>query len=107
MPPQHWPRLGPSGQSRNCASPRPACFLRHLNEADAEKTLDSALAFRDKIVGAALARHRAGGADHAEEAGTTVPLDRFADAGPNLRHHAPLDISAGSAPPPHPPGRPR
>ena len=38
---------------------------------------------------------------------TTVPLDRFADAGPNLRHHAPLDISAGSAPPPHPPGRPR
>jgi adenine deaminase len=30
------------------------CFLRHLNEADAEKTLDSALAFRDKIVGVGL-----------------------------------------------------
>jgi adenosine deaminase len=30
------------------------CFLRHLDEADAEKTLDSALAFRDKIVGVGL-----------------------------------------------------
>jgi adenine deaminase len=30
------------------------CFLRHLDEADAEKTLDSALAFRDKIVGIGL-----------------------------------------------------
>ena len=30
------------------------CFLRHLNEADAEKTLDRALAFRDKIVGVGL-----------------------------------------------------
>src|SRR6476659_10149492 len=27
------------------------CFLRHLDEADAEKTLDSALAFKDWIVG--------------------------------------------------------
>src|SRR5215472_11711607 len=27
------------------------CFLRHLDEADAQKTLDSALAFKDKIVG--------------------------------------------------------
>src|SRR6185437_1507925 len=26
------------------------CFLRHLDEADAEKTLDRALAFKDKIV---------------------------------------------------------
>ena len=30
------------------------CFLRHLDEADAEKTLDSALGFRDKIVGVGL-----------------------------------------------------
>ena len=30
------------------------CFLRHLDETDAEKTLDSALAFRDKIVGVGL-----------------------------------------------------
>jgi adenosine deaminase len=30
------------------------CFLRHLDEADAEKTLDSALAFKDKIVGIGL-----------------------------------------------------
>ncbi len=30
------------------------CFLRHLDEADAERTLDSALAFRDKIVGIGL-----------------------------------------------------
>ena len=30
------------------------CFLRHLDEADAEKTLDSALALRDKIVGVGL-----------------------------------------------------
>src|SRR5215468_399007 len=27
------------------------CFLRHLDEADAQKTLDSALTFKDKIVG--------------------------------------------------------
>jgi adenine deaminase len=30
------------------------CFLRHLDEADAHKTLDSALAFRDKIAGVGL-----------------------------------------------------
>ena len=30
------------------------CFLRHLDEADAERTLDLALAFRDKIVGVGL-----------------------------------------------------
>jgi adenine deaminase len=30
------------------------CFLRHLDEADAEQTLDSALAFRDKIAGIGL-----------------------------------------------------
>jgi adenine deaminase len=30
------------------------CFLRHLDEADAERTLDSALAFRDHIIGVGL-----------------------------------------------------
>jgi adenine deaminase len=30
------------------------CFLRHLDEADAETTLDAALAFRDRIVGVGL-----------------------------------------------------
>jgi adenosine deaminase len=30
------------------------CFLRHLDEADAERTLDQALAFRDRIVGVGL-----------------------------------------------------
>src|SRR3984885_11510717 len=30
------------------------CFLRHLDEADAEKTLDLALPFRDQIVGVGL-----------------------------------------------------
>jgi adenine deaminase len=30
------------------------CFLRHLDEADAEKTLDRALTFKDKIVGVGL-----------------------------------------------------
>jgi adenosine deaminase len=36
------------------------CFLRHLDEADAEKTLDSALAFKDKIVGIGLDSSEAG-----------------------------------------------
>src|SRR5882724_7115734 len=30
------------------------CFLRHLDEADAERTLDAALAFKDRIVGVGL-----------------------------------------------------
>jgi adenine deaminase len=30
------------------------CFLRHLDEADAQRTLDAALAFRDRIVGVGL-----------------------------------------------------
>jgi adenine deaminase len=60
------------------------CFLRHLDEADAERTLDSALAFRDKIVGVGL--------DSAE---TGNPPSKFArvfrragDAGFFLTAHA-------------------
>jgi adenosine deaminase len=30
------------------------CFLRHLDEADAERTLDSALPFKDRIIGVGL-----------------------------------------------------
>jgi adenosine deaminase len=30
------------------------CFLRHLDEADAQRTLDSALAFKDRIAGVGL-----------------------------------------------------
>src|SRR6185295_12689789 len=30
------------------------CFLRHLDEADAERTLDQALAHKDKIIGVGL-----------------------------------------------------
>ncbi len=36
------------------------CFLRHLDEADAERTLDRALEFRDKIVGVGLDSSEAG-----------------------------------------------
>jgi adenine deaminase len=36
------------------------CFLRHLDEADAERTLDSALAFKDRIVGVGLDSSEAG-----------------------------------------------
>jgi adenosine deaminase len=36
------------------------CFLRHLDEADAERSLDSALAFKDRIVGVGLDSSEAG-----------------------------------------------
>jgi adenosine deaminase len=36
------------------------CFLRHLDEADAERTLDSALAYKDRIVGVGLDSSEAG-----------------------------------------------
>jgi adenosine deaminase len=36
------------------------CFLRHLDEADAERMLDSALAFKDRIVGVGLDSSEAG-----------------------------------------------
>jgi adenine deaminase len=36
------------------------CFLRHLDEADAERTLDQALPFRDRIVGVGLDSAEAG-----------------------------------------------
>jgi adenosine deaminase len=36
------------------------CFLRHLDEVDAERSLDSALAFKDRIVGVGLDSSEAG-----------------------------------------------
>lgn len=36
------------------------CFLRHLDEADAEKTLDQALPYKDRIVGVGLDSSEAG-----------------------------------------------
>src|SRR6188508_3359514 len=36
------------------------CFLRHLDEADAERTLDAALPFKDRIVGVGLDSSEAG-----------------------------------------------
>ena len=36
------------------------CFLRHLDEADAEKTLDQALPYKDRIVGVGLNSSEAG-----------------------------------------------
>jgi adenosine deaminase len=36
------------------------CFLRHLDEADAERTLDLALVFKDRIIGVGLDSSEAG-----------------------------------------------
>src|SRR5262245_9965382 len=36
------------------------CFLRHLDESDAERTLDAALPFRDRIIGVGLDSSEAG-----------------------------------------------
>jgi adenosine deaminase len=40
------------------------CFLRHLDEADAERTLDCALSFRDRIVGVGLDSSESGHPPH-------------------------------------------
>src|SRR6202049_4629932 len=51
---------GDAGRERGVQASLIMCFLRHLDEADAETTLDSALAFRDKIVGVGLDSSEAG-----------------------------------------------
>jgi adenosine deaminase len=43
-----------AGRELGVAASLIMCFLRHLDEADAERTLDSALAFKDRIVGVGL-----------------------------------------------------
>jgi adenine deaminase len=60
------------------------CFLRHLDEADAEKTLDAALAYKDRIVGVGLDSSEAG---HPPSKFKHV-FDRARDAGLFLTAHA-------------------
>src|SRR6202035_1893013 len=43
-----------AGQTLGVRASLIMCFLRHLDEADAERTLDCALAFKDRIVGVGL-----------------------------------------------------
>jgi adenosine deaminase len=60
------------------------CFLRHLDEADAEKTLDVALGFRDRIAGVGLDSSEAG---HPPSKFKRV-FSRARDAGLFLTAHA-------------------
>ena len=60
------------------------CFLRHLDEADAEKTLDVALGFRDQIAGVGLDSSEAG---HPPSKFKRV-FSRAGDAGLFLTAHA-------------------
>jgi adenine deaminase len=60
------------------------CFLRHLDEADAERTLDCAMAFKDRIVGVGLDSSEAG---HPPSKFKRV-FDRARDAGFFLTAHA-------------------
>ena len=60
------------------------CFLRHLDEADAEKTLDAALAFKHQIVGIGLDSSEAG---HPPSKFKRV-FNRARDAGFFLSAHA-------------------
>jgi adenosine deaminase len=52
--------IADAGQQLGIEASLIMCFLRHLDEGDAEKTLDSALPFRDKIVGIGLDSSEAG-----------------------------------------------
>jgi adenosine deaminase len=60
------------------------CFLRHLDEADAEATLDQAFAHRDKIIGVGLDSSEAG---HPPQKFARV-FRRAGDAGLHLFAHA-------------------
>jgi adenine deaminase len=60
------------------------CFLRHLDESDAEATLDQALLHRDKIIGVGLDSSEAG---HPPEKFARV-FRRAGDAGLSLFAHA-------------------
>jgi adenine deaminase len=60
------------------------CFLRHLDEADAEQTLDSAMTLRDKIAGVGLDSSEAG---HPPRKFKRV-FERARDAGFFLTAHA-------------------
>ena len=95
-PPQHWPRLGPSGQSRKIAAPRPAESAARaaanrlvFQAAAADRAVKAAVGLQHDA-GAGFARDGAGGANDAQQPGFAVPLDRFANAGPDLGHRLPV-----------------
>jgi adenosine deaminase len=67
------------------------CFLRHLDEADAERTLDAALAFKDRIVGVGLDSSETG---HPPSKFKHV-FNRARDAGLFLTAHAGEEGPAG------------
>jgi adenosine deaminase len=52
--------IGDAGRKLGVQASLIMCFLRHLDEADAERTLDSALVFKDRIVGVGLDSSEAG-----------------------------------------------
>ena len=49
--------IGDAGRKLGVQASLIMCFLRHLDEADAERTLDAALAFKDRIVGVGTRIH--------------------------------------------------
>ena len=65
---------------------------RRVFELAAADGAEKAAVRLEHDAGAAFARHRAGGANDADERRTAVPLNRFSDAGPNLRHCRPLHL---------------
>ena len=73
-----------AGQTLGVRASLIMCFLRHLDEADAEKTLDAALPFRDRIVGVGLDSSEAG---HPPSKFKRV-FNRARDAGFFLSAHA-------------------
>src|SRR4030088_914866 len=52
--------IGDAGRKLGVQASLIMCFLRHLDEADAERTLDSALVFKDRIIGVGLDSSEAG-----------------------------------------------
>src|ERR1700704_48045 len=52
--------IGDAGRKLGVQASLIMCFLRHLDEADAERTLDLALVFKDRIIGVGLDSSEAG-----------------------------------------------
>ena len=89
--------IGDAGRKLGVQASLIMCFLRHLDEADAERTLDAALAFKDRIVGVGLDSSEAG---HPPSKFKHV-FGRARDAGFFLSAHAgeegPAELRLGSA----------
>src|SRR6478736_5816871 len=83
--------IGDAGRKLGVQASLIMCFLRHLDEADAERTLDSALAFKDRIVGVGLDSSEAG---HPPSKFKHV-FSRARDAGFFLTAHAGEEGPAG------------